>query len=149
MTTTWQLTIDCVDPDPLVRFWALALGYEPAPPPAGHATWRDYYLSIGVPASELECDDCVDRLVDPTGRGPAIWFQVVPERKSLKNRLHLDLMVGGGRSVDLATRRARVDERVERLVAAGATVLWRTEDSEHGHYGVTLADPEGNEFCVA
>jgi hypothetical protein len=45
----------------------------------GHASWRDYYLSIGEPESELGAGDAVDRLIDPSGRGSAIWFQVVPE----------------------------------------------------------------------
>jgi hypothetical protein len=58
----------------------------------------DYYISLGVPPEELGDGDAVDRLVDPSGHGPAIWFQVVPERKSLKNRLHLDLKgVAGAR----------------------------------------------------
>jgi hypothetical protein len=148
VTIEWQLTIDCADPDVLVPFWAGALGYVPAPPPAGHATWRDWYLSAGVPAEELGDGDCVDRLVDPDGRGPLIWFQIVPERKSIKNRLHLDLRVGGGRSVPLEQRRELVDAKVASLVAAGATVLRSTNDVENSHYAFTLADPEGNEFCV-
>jgi hypothetical protein len=149
-TVEWQLTIDCADPEPLVRFWAAALGYVAADPPAGHASWRDFYRSVGVPESELGTgdDDVVDRLVDPSGRGPAIWFQIVPELKSVKNRLHLDLKVGGGRSRPLAERRQRVDATVARLEAVGATVVRVTDSPEEDHYAVGMADPEGNEFCV-
>jgi hypothetical protein len=149
-TTRWQLTIDCADPAPLVRFWAAALGYVAPDPPAGHASWREFYRSIGVPESELGTGDGddVDRLVDPSGRGPAIWFQIVPERKSVKNRLHLDLQVGGGRSVSLAQRRTRVDARVAELVGAGGAVVRVDDTNEADHYHVVMADPEGNEFCV-
>ena len=148
MTTEWQHVIDCADPDILVPLWARALGYVPADPPAGHASWRDYYLSIGVPESELGAGDGVDRLVDPSGRGPAIWFQVVPERKSLKNRLHLDLKVGGGRALPLAERHRRVDVTVAELSAAGASVVRINESTDPEHYAVLMGDPEGNEFDV-
>ncbi|NUT37574.1 MAG: VOC family protein [Hamadaea sp.] len=145
----FQLTIDCADPDRLVPFWAAALDYRPKDPPEGHASWRGYYLSVGVPAEELGDGDCVDRLTDPAGRGPAIWFQIVPEKKTIKNRLHLDVLVGGGRSVPVEVRRERVDAKVEQLVGLGATVLYKQDAVTAGQYGVTLADPEGNEFCVA
>ncbi|MEV0269106.1 VOC family protein [Hamadaea sp. NPDC050747] len=145
----FQLTIDCADPDRLVPFWAAALGYRPQDPPEGHATWRDYYLSVGVPAEELGDGPCADRLEDPAGNGPSIWFQIVPEKKTVKNRLHLDVMVGGGRSVPVTERRPRVDAKVAQLVDLGATVLYRHDGDTEGHYGVTMADPEGNEFCVA
>jgi Glyoxalase-like domain len=148
MTNEWQLVIDCADPERLVRFWAVALGYVPAPPPDGHATWREYYLSIGVPEDELGDGDALDRLVDPSGRGPAIWFQQVPERKTLKNRLHIDLKVGGGRSVALTERRSRVDALIAELSAAGATAIQVNDLPEQGHYAVLMADPEGNEFDV-
>jgi hypothetical protein len=148
MTNEWQLVIDCADPERLVRFWALPLGYVPAPPPDGHATWREYYLSIGVPEDELGDGDALDRLVDPSGRGPAIWFQQVPERKTLKNRLHIDLKVGGGRSVPLTERRSRVDALIAELSAAGATAIQVNDLPEQGHYAVLMADPEGNEFDV-
>ncbi|NUP34700.1 MAG: VOC family protein [Streptomycetaceae bacterium] len=146
---TFQITIDCAKPDLLAPFWAAALGYRAADPPEGHASWREFYLSVGVPAEELGDGDCVDRLVDPTGAGPAIWSQIVPEPKTLKNRLHFDLMVGGGRSVPVELRRQRVDAEVTRLTELGATVLRRSDDELNGHYAVTLADPERNEFCVA
>ncbi|WP_412538016.1 VOC family protein [Longispora sp. K20-0274] len=145
----FQLVIDCADPDRLVSFWAATLGYRAQDPPEGHATWRDFYVSVGVPAEELGDGDCADRIVDPAGAGPAIWFQIVPERKTLKNRLHLDMLVGGGRSVPVAVRRQRVDAEVERLVRLGATVLSKHDGDTDGQYGVTMADPEGNEFCVA
>lgn len=90
-----QLVIDCVDPSRLVPFWAVALDYIPAPPPVGHQTWRDFYLAGGVPEAELPVGDACDRVVDPSGIGPAIWFQVVQETKTVKNRLHLDVQVGG------------------------------------------------------
>jgi hypothetical protein len=142
----FSLTIDCADPDRLARFWSVALGYQPEPPPDGFADWDAWYRSLGVPEEEL--DGGVDRIVDPAGRGPKIWFQKVPERKSTKNRLHLDLHVGGGRGVPLDARRQRVDAEADRLVAAGASVLHDLSTDGVDHYGVVLADPEGNEFCV-
>lgn len=123
MSVEWQLTIDCADPGRLVPFWAQALGYVPTEPPPGHTSWRKYYLRIGVQEAELEAGAAVDRLVDPTGRGPAIWFQVVPEGKSVKNRLHIDLKVGGGRAVQLPERRRRVDAKVASLEVAGVSVV--------------------------
>jgi len=148
MTIEYMLTIDCADPGPLVAFWASALGYVPKPPPDGFATWRDYYLSINVPAEELGDGDCADRLIDPSGRAPGIWFQIVPEGKAGKNRLHLDLLVSGGRSVPLAQRRERVVAKVASLTQAGATVVRTNDTPELDHYAVLLQDPEGNEFCV-
>jgi hypothetical protein len=148
MPIEFQLTIDCADPGLLVPFWAQALGYLPQPPPEGFDTWRDWYLSVGVPEHELGDGDCTDRLADPEGNGPKIWFQIVPEGKVTKNRLHLDLKVGGGRGVPRATRKQRVDAKVAQLLAAGATILRAHDIPEEDHYAAVLADPEGNEFCV-
>ncbi len=145
----WQLTIDCRKPPVLVAFWVELLGYEPAPPPDGHATWNDWYLSIGVPADELDLEsDGTDRIIDPTGQGPKIWFQWVPEEKSIKNRLHIDVMVGGDRSDPFSVRRDRVEARVGELEALGASVVERHDQPIEGHYHVIMADPEGNEFCL-
>ncbi|MFF4217916.1 VOC family protein [Streptomyces nondiastaticus] len=146
-----QLTIDCADPRRMVAFWAEALGYVPEPPPEGHATWREYWSSMGVPEAELAngAGETPESIVDPAGRGPRVWFQQVPEPKTTKNRLHLDLKVGGGRGVPLETRTVRVTVAVDRLTAAGATVIRVLDDPKQDHYGVVLQDPEGNEFCVA
>ena len=148
---TWQLTIDCTDPARLVRFWAPALGYEVQPPPDGHATWNDWYLAVGVPSDELDLTgDGGDRIFDPAGEGPRIWFQAVPEPKAGKNRLHLDLYpTGRDRSLAWERRTAIVDGRVSELVEAGATIRNTSADRDHGFYGVVMLDPEGNEFCVA
>jgi hypothetical protein len=146
---TFQITWDCADPARMVAFWSRALGYDVAPPPAGHRTWNDFYLAVGVPAVELDPDgDGADRLVDPTGAGPTIWFQKVPEAKTVKNRLHLDVTASGGRTVSLAERRARVRERVDELVALGAARLRVLDEPGVDHYAETLLDPEGNEFCM-
>jgi hypothetical protein len=149
MTVDYQLTVDCANPETLVAFWATALGYVPKPPPAGFETWRAWYLSVNVPEEELGEGDCTDRLIDPEGRGPDIWFQAVPEGKVVKNRIHLDLFVGGGRSVPLATRRERVDAKVAELLGTGAGVVRPGDEPEMDHYFVVMRDPEGNEFCVA
>src|SRR6476646_4042116 len=148
----WQLTIDANDPARLVAFWAPVLGYEVQPPPVGHATWNAWYLSIGVPEDELDpTGDGADRIQDPTGRGPNIWFQAVPETKTGKNRLHLDVLAtGGDRSLPLERRREVVEARVAELVAAGARVRTRFPEADGiDHYGVVMLDPEGNEFCAA
>lgn len=124
MVTPFQLTIDCAEPALQVEFWATALGYEVQPPPGGFDSWNAYWRSVGVPEDELDADrDAADSLVDPGGVGPRIWFQPVPEPKTVKNRLHLDLHVGGGREVPLEERRRRVEAEVARLVKAGATRL--------------------------
>jgi hypothetical protein len=144
----FQITIDCRDPEPLVVFWGLALGYEPEPPPDGFGSWRAWYLSIGVPEEELGDGDCSDRLRDPAGSGPRIWFQPVPEPKNVKNRVHLDVTISGGRGVPLEERRARVEAHAERLVAAGATRTRVLSGDAEGHFAIVMQDPEGNEFCV-
>ncbi|GAA4881723.1 VOC family protein [Kitasatospora terrestris] len=145
-----QLVIDCADPVRLVRFWAEALGYVPEPAPGGHATWREYWAATGVPDEELPpgAGETPESIVDPEGKGPRVWFQAVPEAKTAKNRLHLDLKVGGGRGVPLEERTRRVTAKVDRLTAAGATVLRVMDEPETAYYAVVLQDPEGNEFCV-
>ncbi|MFD3945472.1 VOC family protein [Streptomyces sp. NPDC058579] len=149
---TLQITVDCAEPQRLVRFWAEALRYVPQPPPEGYASWRAYWEALGVPEEELTegAGDLPESIVDPKGVGPRVWFQKVPEPKAVKNRVHLDLKVGGGRDVPLALRRERVDGEVARLTALGATILYAM-DEPHGmdYYAVVLQDPEGNEFCVA
>jgi hypothetical protein len=71
----------------------------------------------------------------------------VPERKTVKNRVHLDLKVGGGRHQSPKKRRSRIDKAVERLTAAGAQAQREIEqDGNLDH--VIMVDPEGNEFCV-
>lgn len=145
MAVSYQLVMDCASPGPLARFWAEALHYVVAPPPSGFASWDDFYRSVGVPEDELGTGD--DRIVDPNGEGPGIWFQVVPERKSVKNRIHIDVDASGGRDVPLDTRRERVEAEAARLESLGATRL-RTSAEGVDHYAVAMTDPEGNEFDV-
>jgi hypothetical protein len=150
-TTTWQLTIDCADPHRLVVFWCEALGYVPEPAPEGWDSWLAYWRSLGIPEEDLEgAENGSGSIVDPTDRRPRIWFQPVPEGKTVKNRLHLDVKLTGGPLVvpDRAERKARVDAEVERLVGLGATVAHLNAPEGANYYAVTLLDPEGNEFCV-
>jgi len=144
---TIQLTIDCAEPDRLARFWALALDYVPEEPPGGFPSWVEYWRSRGVSENELGGEG-YDSIVDPSGVGPRIWFQPVPEPKLVKNRVHLDLMVSGGGGVPLAARQSRVNAEVARLEAAGATRVGVVPTTAREHYGVAMLDPEGNEFDV-
>lgn len=149
MPIAWQVTIDCADPNRLVAFWCEALGYVPEPPPEGWTSWLDYWLAAGLPEEELEgADEGSGAIIDPDGRRPRIWFQQVPEPKSVKNRVHLDLKLTPGRSMPYAARRARVDAEVERLVGLGAGVAYTNAPEGADYYAVTLRDPEGNEFCI-
>jgi hypothetical protein len=145
---TMQITIDCASPTELAVFWATALHYDLAPPPEGFTSWHAWYRSVGVPEEELTGPDVPDRLVDPAGVGPRFWFQQVPEAKTVKNRLHLDLTVSGGRAQPLAERRAVIEAEVRRLEAAGAHVFRQHDDPENDYFAVVMQDPEGNEFCV-
>ena len=144
MSVNWTLTIDCAHPGTLAGFWSVALGYVEAPPPEGFDSWQEWFTRLGVP--EDEWDDGA-ALADPDGVRPSISFLKVPEPKVVKNRVHLDVQVGGGRGVPWEVRWPRVTEAVERLTAAGATVIREVaQDGQADH--VVMADPEGNEFCV-
>ncbi|GAA3940724.1 glyoxalase [Amorphoplanes auranticolor] len=126
MTTHWTLTSDAADPQRLARFWAAALGYVDEP---------GYDFADGA------------SLIDPEGRLPAISFLRVPEGKTAKNRLHLDIRVAAGQAMDPAVREQRIRAKVAELVAAGATAVREESYGVLDH--VVMQDPEGNEFCVA
>ena len=144
MPVRYQLVVDCADPDLLARFWAAALGYVPAPVPAGFATWYDFYRELGVPEEHLV--EGTDRISDPKGQGPGIWFHRVRDAKTVKNRLHLDIHAGGGWTDPIEARRTRVDAEATRLAALGATITGPL--SAEGLYAVGMKDPEGNEFDI-
>jgi Glyoxalase-like domain len=146
MPVRFQLVIDCADPDRLARFWAAALDYEIAPPPAGFAAWNDFYRELGV--AEEDMVDGADRISDPDGHGPSIWFHVVPDTKAVKNRLHLDINASGGWTLPLETRRQRIDAEARRLADLGATITVVMHEEGLDHYAVGMKDPEGNEFDV-
>jgi hypothetical protein len=147
-TNPVQVVFDAGDPGVLAQFWAVALGYQLQPPPPGFPDWPAFLASVGVPESAWNDKSA---LVDPSGRGPRLFFQKVPEGKTAKNRVHVDVnavAVSGG---DIAAmsheeRCAAVDQHVRVVLAAGAEKV-QTYD-EMGEYWVVLRDPEGNEFCV-
>ena len=143
----WQLTIDANDPARLAQFWAEALGYRPVPPAEPATTWNAHYRAALGEESAFG-----DRLFDPDGLRPPIWFQEVPETKAGKNRLHLDLYPTSRDDALPMDRRVEiVEERVAGLVGLGATVVERFREGEPDdpHYHVVMHDPEGNEFCVS
>lgn len=142
----WQLTIDANDPAVLARFWAQVLGYQPVPPAQPATTWHaHYHAGLGEDAAYA------DRLFDPAGLGPPIWFQLVPEAKAGKNRLHLDLYpTGSDNALPMPRRIEIVEAKVAKLIGLGASVQRRTrhDDPADPRYYVVMHDPEGNEFCI-
>jgi predicted enzyme related to lactoylglutathione lyase len=108
-----HITVDCADAARLAAFWAAALGREVSPRAS------EVFAAVETP----------DR-----SEGPGMLFFRVPEGKTAKNRVHLDLLADD------------LDAETERLVGLGAEVLH--EKNEWGAHWRTLVDPEGNEFCV-
>jgi hypothetical protein len=143
MATGIQVVIDCADPARLAEFWARALRYTLQDPPEGFASWQDFLRAQQVPESEWNSASAV---VDPDGLGPRIFFQRVPEAKTAKNRVHLDLDASGGLATPIEERRERVRAEVARLAPFGA--VQQGEFEEYGGFFVVMRDPEGNEFCV-
>jgi hypothetical protein len=136
-----QIAFDCADPAVLAAFWAAALpGYQLQPPPEGFSDWPEFLAAQGVPSSEWNTRSAL------VGDGPRLFFQQVPEPKTAKNRVHLDLHAGGGPSVPVDEQRAKVREAVARLEGLGATLV--EEHEELGVVWAVLTDPEGNEFCA-
>jgi hypothetical protein len=126
MTTHWTLGCDADDPHRLAAFWKLALGYVDEP---------GYDEQDGA------------SLIDPDGALPAIGFLKVPEGKTAKNRMHIDIRLAGGRPMDPVLHEQLMRAKAAELVAAGATVV-REEAYDHLDH-IVMHDPEGNEFCVA
>jgi catechol 2,3-dioxygenase-like lactoylglutathione lyase family enzyme len=112
-----QVTFDCQDPYALAQFWTKVTGFTELP-------------------DEPNAPDHEECYIKPGDGGPGLLFIRVPESKSVKNRLHLDLKPDTTR-----------DEEVERLLGLGAT-LYEDHRKPDGTGWVTLTDPEGNEFCV-
>jgi catechol 2,3-dioxygenase-like lactoylglutathione lyase family enzyme len=138
-----QVTFDCADPDALAGFWAEVLGYVVQPPPEPFGSWDEALDAWGVPADRRN-----DRsaLVDPSGRGPRVFLQRVPEGKTAKNRVHLDVRAAPGLQGE--ERMAALEAACTRLTALGAVRVQRFEPDgvDAGH--IVVQDPEGNEFCL-
>ena len=146
MTTNWTLTVDCADPELVARFWCTALGYTQADPPAGWETWEAWLTDLKVPEEEWGDGASIS---DPNGVLPSISFLKVPEPRTVKNRLHLDLQVAGGRAEPQHLREQRIRSTGDRLVAAGATVVREVPmDNSSALDHLWMQDPEGNDFCV-
>jgi hypothetical protein len=127
MSTRWTLGCDAADPHRLASFWAFALGYQHEP---------GYDEPDGA------------SIVDPEGTMPTIGFLRVPEPKTAKNRMHIDIRVAGEPPWDDKERGQLIRSKVTDLVGAGATFVREQFYGEAlGH--VVMLDPEGNEFCVA
>ncbi len=141
MATRVQVVFDCADPARMAKFWAEALHYEEQDPPTGFDSWEGWLKAHGIPESEWNSANAV---IDPNGAGPRIYFQRVPEGKVVKNRVHLDLNVGGGMSTPIEERKRRVDAEAERLIALGAKRAASHEG--RGEFCLNMYDPEGNEF---
>ncbi|MGH3360917.1 MAG: VOC family protein [Nocardioides sp.] len=147
-----QVTFDCGDPEALCRFWAEALRYVVQPPPGREAApgedpiaaWRAFLTELGVP--EERHNDAA-AVVDPAGAGPRVFFQRVPEGKTAKNRVHLDVRAAPG--LETEERMAALERECERLTGLGATRLQRHEPAPPMSAGfIVMQDPEGNEFCL-
>jgi hypothetical protein len=141
MAFDFQVAIDCAAPHELADWWAEALD------------WRveqqdEAFIRRMVDAGHASAEETTEHrgalvwksgaaITSPDPGRPRVLFQHVPEGKTVKNRLHLDVRVGADRR----------EAEVARLVQLGAKELWRA--SQGPHEWVTLADPEGNEFCVS
>lgn len=137
-----QVTFDCADPRALSIFWNDVLGYEFPPPPPGFESWDAF--SATLPEEQR---NMASASVDPAGAGPRLFFQQVPEGKSVKNRVHLDVRAAPGLVGD--ERMAALEAECDRLVGLGATRVQRHEPAppmSGGH--IIMQDPEGNEFCL-
>ncbi|MFC8124943.1 VOC family protein [Streptomyces sp. NPDC057302] len=122
-----ELAIDCADPEALARFWCSVLGYEVIEEEDGAE--EDGVVAIGSPLVP-------EGKKRPGPVPPALVFARVPEGKTVKNRLH----------IDVNPTDTEQDEEVSRLLGLGAR---RADVGQSGEESwVTLVDPEGNEFCV-
>ncbi len=115
-----QVTFDCAEPERVTRFWCEVLGYV-------------------LHESGVAC-------TDPTGVGPRLYFQRVPEGKVVKNRVHLDVRVGTGLVGE--ERVAALEAECARLLPLGATRVQLLLADDENESCLVMQDVEGNEFCL-
>jgi hypothetical protein len=141
MAYDFQVVVDCADPHNLADWWAEAIGWTVEPSDEefirkmieqGLATEDDTTHHKGVLVWKEGA-----AIRHPERTHDRILFQLVPEGKTAKNRLHLDIRVGAD----------NIERELERLTALGATFLHRGQQGPHGW--VTITDPEGNELCLS
>ena len=137
----FQVTFDCADPVRLAAFWCEVLGYVVPPVPEGFGSWEEYERSLPSEerAAYFACSD-------PSGEGPRVLFQRVPEGKSVKNRVHLDVRVGTGLVGE--ERLAALEAECARLVALGAVHVRTLYADDENESCIPMLDIEGNEFCL-
>jgi hypothetical protein len=136
-----QVTFDCAAPQRLARFWCEVLGYVLPPPPEGFASWDD--VDRTLPPDQR---DSWSACADPSGVGPRLFFQRVPEGKVVKNRLHLDVRVATG--LVGAERLAALEAECARLVPLGAVRVRLLPADDENESCLVMQDIEGNEFCL-
>jgi hypothetical protein len=114
----FQVTFDCAEPERVARFWSEVLGYEQQGPVC----------------------------VDPSGVGPRLYFQRVPEGKVVKNRVHLDVRVGTGLVGE--ERLEALEAECARLLPMGASRVRLLTADDENESCLVMQDVEGNEFCL-
>jgi catechol 2,3-dioxygenase-like lactoylglutathione lyase family enzyme len=135
-----NITFDCADPTALATFWADVFGY---PRPEWPEELRAQLLASGLTEEDLANRSAVE---DPDGVGPRFYFNRVPEGKTAKNRMHIDIQAVPGRHPTTE----ELETEKDRIVALGATVIvdhdrpWGPVQEHH----FVMQDPEGNEFCL-
>ncbi|MER8224436.1 VOC family protein [Streptomyces sp. NPDC094143] len=122
----FQVTFDCAQPERVARFWCEVLGYVVPPQAQGEQAWS--------------------ACVDPSGAGPRLYFQRVPEGKAVKNRVHLDVRVGTGLVGE--ARVTALEAECARLVELGAVRVRLLPADEDNESCLLMQDVEGNEFCL-
>lgn len=130
-----QVTFDCAEPARVARFWAAVLGYDMVP-----------YDEDDVAGAEDGTTPGWAACVDPTGAGPRLYFQRVPEGKVVKNRVHLDVRVGPGLVGE--ERLAVLEAECARLEALGGTRVRLMLANDEDESCLVMQDVEGNEFCL-
>jgi catechol 2,3-dioxygenase-like lactoylglutathione lyase family enzyme len=145
MSREIQVTFDCADPAALAEFWAAVLGYRVQPPPDGFDSWGAALESFGVPKDQWNSRSAI---LPIDHDGPRVFFQQVPEGKTVKNRVHLDVRAAPGLTGD--ERMDALEAEAARLEGLGASRAYRVEPDPSGmdEGFITMHDPEGNEFCL-
>jgi len=137
----FQVTFDCAEPERVARFWCEVLGYVAPPPPEGFDSWDEFERTL-PPEDRGSWFACSD----PTGAGPRLYFQRVPEGKVVKNRVHLDVRVATGLVGE--ERLAALEAECARLTQLGATRVRLLPADDENESCLVMADIEGNEFCL-